>query len=82
MIELDVKEMTCGHCVRSVTGAVKSIDPQASVQVDLERGRVSVDGTPTAGELINALQEAGYPTAVAGDAVRPVAARKGGCCSG
>lgn len=81
MIELDVKEMTCGHCVRSVTEAVKSIDPQASVQVDLERGRVSVDGTPSEGELIAALQEAGYPAAVASEGARPVAARKGCCCA-
>lgn len=35
MIELHVDGMTCGHCVSAVTRAVKSVDPQANVQVDL-----------------------------------------------
>ncbi len=31
MIELRVDGMTCGHCVSAVTGAVKSVDPEANV---------------------------------------------------
>ena len=61
MIELNVKEMTCGHCVGAVTRAVKSVDPSAGVQVDLQSGRVRVDGRSAAGELIKALEQAGYP---------------------
>ena len=40
MTELKVSNMSCSHCVGAVTRAVKSIDPQADVQVDLETGRV------------------------------------------
>ena len=80
MIELNVKEMTCGHCVTAVTRAVKSVDPSAAVQVDLQSGRVSVDGRSAVGELIKALEEAGYPASPAkGEASRT--ASKGCCCA-
>ena len=73
MTELSVQNMTCGHCVSAVTRAVKSIDPQASVQVDLQSRRVRVEGHSSAGELIKALDEAGYPAAPA--VAQPLAAR-------
>jgi copper chaperone len=79
MTELSVQNMTCGHCVSAVTRAVKSIDPEASVQIDLQSGRVRVGGCSSAGELIKVLDEAGYPAAAA--AAQPSAApKKGGCC--
>ena len=65
MIELNVKDMTCGHCITAVTRAVKSVDPSAEVQVDLGSGRVRVDGRSAAGELIRALGDAGYPASPA-----------------
>ena len=37
-----VEGMTCGHCVRAVTEAVKSMDPSAKVKVDLAAKHVSV----------------------------------------
>ena len=80
MMELDVKNMTCGHCVHAVSGAVKSVDPAANVQVDLERGRVRVEGQRSEGELIAALQLAGYPGVVPGAQAPAAAARRTGCC--
>jgi len=38
----NVQGMTCGHCVRAVTNAIKGEDPAAEVQVDLEKGEVKV----------------------------------------
>ena len=32
MLELNVTGMTCGHCVRTVTQAVKGVDPEAQVR--------------------------------------------------
>lgn len=78
MIELSVTGMTCDHCVSAVTRAVKSVDPQANVQVDLASKRVRVDGGSSVGELTRALQAAGYPAVPAGTHA-PAAARKGGC---
>jgi iron-sulfur cluster assembly protein len=61
MIELKVNDMTCGHCVGAVTKAVKELDPQAQVRVDLGTKRVSVESAKPAGEVIHAIEEAGYP---------------------
>lgn len=79
MIELSVTGMTCGHCVSAVTRAVKAVDPQANVQVDLGSKRVRVDGGSSVGELIRALDAAGYPALPAGTQAS-AAGRKGGCC--
>jgi len=61
MIELNVKDMTCNHCVGVVTRTVKEVDPNAEVQVDLPTKRVRVETASNFGELAKALNEAGYP---------------------
>jgi len=40
MITFEVNDMTCGHCVSSITRAVKALDPAAKVQIDLAAHRV------------------------------------------
>ena len=37
-----VQGMSCGHCANAVTQAVRAIDPQAEVKVDLASGQVDV----------------------------------------
>ena len=81
MIELQVNDMTCGHCVGVVTRAVKSVDPAANVQADLESKRVRIQSGKSADELIQSLGAAGYP-AVRAHTEAPAAAKKGCCCSG
>ncbi len=44
MITLKVPDMTCGHCARSVTGAITTVDPSARVEVDLASKRVAIEG--------------------------------------
>jgi copper chaperone len=61
MIELTVKDMTCNHCVGVVTKTVKSVDPNATVNIDLATKRVHVDSTGSIGAFTKALAEAGYP---------------------
>lgn len=82
MIELSVKEMTCGHCIDTVTRAVKSIDPEAQVQVDLGSKRVRVQGRATQDGLLRALNDAGYPAVPATGPVPSAAPRSGCCCAG
>lgn len=65
MIELTVKDMTCNHCVGVVTKAVKSVDPNATINVDLPRKRVQVNSSGSVGAFTRALEEAGYPAAPA-----------------
>lgn len=61
MIELTVKDMTCGHCVSTVTKALKAVDPQASVEVDLASKRVRVETQQPVETFTQALQQAGFP---------------------
>jgi P-type Cu+ transporter len=62
----NVKEMTCGNCVKHVTKAVQSFEPGAEVKVDLATGKVEVSPSPKNPEaLAKAVTEAGYPANVA-----------------
>ena len=62
MIEFEVKDMSCGHCVSTVTKTVKLVDPAAGVQVDLASKKVSIESSKDRSEFAEALTEAGYPT--------------------
>ena len=74
--------MTCRHCIAVVTQAVKSVDPLATVQVDLQRKRMSVEGGKSANESIAALSAAGYTATHRGTQATGAAAEKRCCCSG
>ena len=86
MISFQVNDMTCGHCVSSITQAVKAVDSGATVQIDLATHRVEIEPMKAdAVALGDAIAEAGYtPVAVENRAVAPTAAsaptRKGCCC--
>lgn len=63
IIELILPDMTCGHCVRTVTAAVKQVDVQAEVQVDLPAHRVRIESAQHAENFVRALADEGYPAA-------------------
>jgi copper chaperone len=58
-----VQGMSCGHCVGAVTRAVKSVDPQAEVKVDLGSGKVEVQSQQDRGAFTAAIEEEGYKVA-------------------
>ncbi len=60
---LDVQGMTCGHCEKSVTAAIKLLDPQAEVRIDRGQNRVEVNSTQTREALAEAIREEGYQVA-------------------
>ncbi len=60
---LDVQGMTCGHCEKSVTAAIKLLDPQAEVRIDRGQNRVEVNSTQTRESLAEAIREEGYQVA-------------------
>jgi copper chaperone len=60
-----VQGMSCGHCVAAVTQAVKAIDPQAQVQVDLGAGKVEVQSAQDRAAIARAIEEEGYTVAAA-----------------
>lgn len=55
-----VSGMTCGHCEKAVTRAVKQIDPQAEVKIDRVTGMVEVESAQARELLANAIVEEGY----------------------
>jgi len=87
MTTFEVKDMTCGHCVSTITKAVNDVDLGAKVQIDLATHRVTIDSTEVdAAGLGDAINRAGYtPVAVDAGVERvPVKAApaRGGCCCG
>jgi copper chaperone len=63
MHEFNLPSMSCGHCVRAVTEAAQEVDPQARVQVDLDRKRAQVESAQPRERFVEALKEAGYAPA-------------------
>ena len=61
---LTVEKMTCGQCVRSVTDAVRTVDPQAVVDVSLADGTVRIAGEVAAEEAAEAIREQGFTVRV------------------
>lgn len=66
MITFEVQDMSCGHCVSAITQAVKALDAQAQVQIDLASHRVDIEpASADAAALREAIAEAGFtPVAV------------------
>jgi copper chaperone len=61
MIAFEVNDMTCGHCVSTITKALKATDQDARVQIDLATHRVQVEpATADAEEIAEAIRDAGY----------------------
>ncbi len=60
MIELTVKDMTCGHCASTIARAVKDVDAQGKCEVDLGSKRVRIESSHAAEEFVAAIEEAGY----------------------
>jgi copper chaperone len=60
-----VQGMTCGHCVRAVTEAIRNDDPAADVSVDLSSARVQVNSSLSAQRIIELIGEEGYQASLA-----------------
>jgi len=63
MLTFDIPNMTCGHCVRAITEAVKAADPAARVEADLPTHQVKVDTSAPREAVVAQLSEAGYTPA-------------------
>lgn len=63
MIELNLPDMTCGHCASTVAQTVKLVDARAKVEVDLHGRIVKIQSSEDGADFAEALTEAGYPPA-------------------
>lgn len=62
MTTLELSGLSCDHCVRAVTNALKEVEGVTSADVTLERA--VVQGTATADALVAAIVEEGYEARV------------------
>lgn len=87
MIAFQVDDMTCGHCVSTITKALKWTDKDAKVQIDLATHRIEVEpSTANLAELSDAIKDAGYTPVTLNNAPesasKEAAPKRGGCCCG
>lgn len=59
-ITLDVDGMSCQHCVANVKKAVEAVSGVSAVDIDLEAGKVTVEGDADATAVKAAIAGAGY----------------------
>ena len=60
-LNFHVPDMTCGHCVRAISAAVRAVDADAALEFDLPAHQVRVSSaTVAAPALAAALAAAGY----------------------
>ena len=61
MISFQVDDMSCGHCVSTITQALKTADKDATVRIDLATHRVDVEPASVGADaLAEAIKQAGY----------------------
>ena len=61
MYELTVPDMTCGHCQKTITGAVRALDSNAKLDFDMAAHRVTLDTSAELSRVKQVLEDAGYP---------------------
>ena len=63
-IELEITGMTCDHCVKAVTNALKAVPGVSDAVVSLEKKQATVTADLVdLGALIAAVEEEGYTAA-------------------
>jgi copper chaperone len=62
-MELKVAGMTCGHCVKAVTEAIRARDSRAKVEVVLEQGLVRAETDLPRAKIAAAVEKEGYQVA-------------------
>lgn len=59
-----VEGMSCEHCEQTVENALQGVDGVTSASVDREAERAVIEGEVEAGELVQAVEAAGYTARV------------------
>lgn len=55
-----VPDMTCGHCVKSITEAIMEVAPSVEVACDLSTKLVTVTGQHDGDKIQEVIKDAGY----------------------
>ena len=60
MLILKVPEMGCGVCVSTIQGAVRQLDPSATLSADLASKLVTIESSIDVARISDAIEKAGY----------------------
>ena len=63
MHQFHLPDMSCGHCVATITETLLELDPQAGIEIDREQRELRVQSALAREPIAAALTEAGYPPA-------------------
>jgi copper chaperone len=55
-----IPDMTCGHCAKTITGAVLSAYPDAKIDIDLTSKRVSIENAGDRAAVLSVIEAKGY----------------------
>lgn len=65
MITMEIKGMTCGHCVKAVTAALGAVPGIENVlEVNLRAGTATLQGAADPAVLVKAVEDEGYSAKV------------------
>ncbi|MBS8226040.1 heavy-metal-associated domain-containing protein [Vannielia litorea] len=59
-MKFHVPNMSCGHCTAAISKSIKTTDPTAQVDTDLETRTVSVETTAQPHAILQSIKSAGY----------------------
>ena len=62
-MKFTVSGMTCGDCIKAVTGAIQSADPNAQIKVDLPTQSIELQTVLSTSEAQLLIEDAGFPIA-------------------
>lgn len=60
---IQIRHMTCGHCVRAVENTLKRLPGVREVRVTVGEAVITTEGLPDMAAIRHALQEEGYEVA-------------------
>ena len=60
MINLTINDMTCSGCVASITRVINGLDPDATIEANVETKHVSIDSPVDTDAVVAAITQAGY----------------------
>lgn len=61
-LQLTISKLACSACISTVTQAIQSVDPTATVQADIKTKRVEVHTHASAMAIKDAISSVGYPS--------------------
>ena len=64
-LSFTVSDMTCGHCAKTITGAVLAAYPAAKVDIDLATKRVAIENAGDRAAVASVIEAEGYSPVIA-----------------